>query len=110
MLNEDFLKQVQEKLEAEKKRLEERISRITAPESHIDNPQWDETANDAIEDIEQEAYLRIYKELLDKVDVALEKIKNGKYGQCSVCNNEISEDVLLKEPWVEYCGRECAGS
>ena len=109
MYSDEFISEIKEKLNNEKKRIEEKIRELTGPEDHMDNPHWDETANDAIEDIEQEAYLRIYRELLDKIDIAMSKIQNNTYGVCAECDKEIPKESLEREPWAEHCGKICSG-
>lgn len=107
MPSPEFIQQMKEKILQEKERVEAKIAKLTAPEKPLDNPQWDETANDAIEDVEQESLLRIYRGLEDKINTALDRIENGTYGTCPECNSDIPEEMLEKEPWADMCSAVC---
>ncbi|HHF52866.1 MAG TPA: TraR/DksA family transcriptional regulator, partial [candidate division WOR-3 bacterium] len=41
--------------------------------------------------------------ILKSIDVALKKIKEGKYGICEKCGKEIEEERLDLIPWTRYC-------
>ena len=41
--------------------------------------------------------------LLDKIDHALEKIKNGDYGICEMCGEDIAVARLEARPVALYC-------
>lgn len=43
------------------------------------------------------------KTTLEKIRKALQKIKNGDYGVCSVCGKEIEPDRLKAVPYAETC-------
>jgi DnaK suppressor protein len=40
---------------------------------------------------------------IQQIESALEKIKNGSYGICRVCNEEISEERLKAVPTTSVC-------
>ncbi|HHG74114.1 MAG TPA: TraR/DksA family transcriptional regulator [Persephonella sp.] len=42
-------------------------------------------------------------EILRAIDQALEKMKQGSYGYCEVCGEEIEEDRLEAVPWTTLC-------
>lgn len=44
-----------------------------------------------------------YIEKLKKIDLALHKIDNKKFGNCEDCNEEISEKRLLINPYFSTC-------
>lgn len=103
-MNTEFLDKIKVKLLAEKERVDGKIADLTAPENREANPDWDDTANDAIEDVEQESLLRIYRGLQERVEAALTRIEDGTYGLCADCQTPIPEENLEKEPWAEHCG------
>jgi DnaK suppressor protein len=41
--------------------------------------------------------------LLRMVEVALERIRDGSFGQCISCGNEIDVKRLQAVPWTRYC-------
>ncbi len=105
MLSKEFIKKMKQRLETEKKAVEEKIKKYQAPEEPRDNPDVDEIAQDATEDILEEKLLAIHENILEKINKALEKIARGRYGICEKCGTEIGKSDLEKEPWAEYCGK-----
>ena len=89
------------RLLAERAEVEEEIRQVSQPELEMDNPDEDDLANDAVEDILQDSSISVLKGLLDKIDRALERIANGSYGLCLETGEEIPEAVLDNEPWIE---------
>ncbi|KJR41519.1 transcriptional regulator, TraR/DksA family [Candidatus Magnetoovum chiemensis] len=47
--------------------------------------------------------LQQHKQKLDKIDEALQKIKNGTYGICEECGTQINEGRLKVLPYAVYC-------
>ena len=45
--------------------------------------------------------------ILREIDYALEKIKNGTYGICEGCGEDIPEERLCAIPWTRFCAK-CA--
>ncbi len=43
---------------------------------------------------------------LSQIDSALERIKNGNYGVCEMCDDEISFERLNAKPHTRFC-KEC---
>lgn len=44
-----------------------------------------------------------FAQLLHEVDSALDRMVEGKYGLCEVCNESVEQDRLLADPLVRYC-------
>jgi RNA polymerase-binding transcription factor DksA len=44
---------------------------------------------------------------LQDIDVALGRMKAGRYGQCEICGNIIPDARLRALPWTRFCVR-CA--
>lgn len=101
MLNQEFIAKMKMRLMAERAEVEEEIKQASEPELAMDNPDEDDLANDAVEDILQGSSLAVLKSLLDKIDRALERINNGSYGICQETGKDIPEAVLDNEPWAE---------
>ena len=43
------------------------------------------------------------RSLLALVDDALARIKNGTFGECASCNEELQQKRLEAVPWTRYC-------
>lgn len=106
MLSQEFLNEIKIKLEEEKKLVETKIADLKKPEDAMDNPSLDDLAVDAEEDYLEESLLSVHKNILERIEDALYRIKDGTYGRCIICGAEISEEDLIKEPWAEHC-RAC---
>ncbi len=50
--------------------------------------------------------LSAHRDTLLKIDTALQKLKEGTYGKCEECDDEISEERLKIMPFAIYC-RDC---
>jgi len=112
------LKEIKEKLEKQKQVLETELSKF-ARKDHDLKGDWDTkypkadgaTGSSALEDAadQVEAYVNLLPvehsmELrLQAVDLALEKIKKGKYGLCEKCGKKIYEERLKVFPEARYC-------
>ncbi|MFH1522890.1 MAG: TraR/DksA family transcriptional regulator [Patescibacteria group bacterium] len=105
MLTNEFKLKMKQKLEEEKKLVEAKIKKYEKPEKPMDNPSTEDIAQDATEDILEEKLLEIHKKILEKIDMALEKIAKGAYGICEKCGIGISESELEKEPWAGHCSK-----
>lgn len=100
------LNTAKQKLLALKEEYETRINKI---EDHIQNPQddlnehWEDQAisyrqNDMRKNLMGEA-----RQSLVFVENALSRIKNGKYGECEVCDERIEEQRLEALPYATLC-------
>ena len=49
------------------------------------------------------AHRRIVERILDQVDVARARVREGTYGLCAHCNATIHQRVLELEPWQTAC-------
>lgn len=45
----------------------------------------------------------VISQTLQRVQAALQRIKNGTYGRCTVCGRQIPPARLEAIPWTEYC-------
>jgi len=93
----------------EKKNVEKRLSQITEEDPYSDRESTTNSADvtvDATEDILHE-HATANKEALERkikeIDMALERVKNGKYGMCKKCDMLINTDRLSSNPFALYC-------
>ncbi|MGE5112651.1 MAG: TraR/DksA family transcriptional regulator [Acidobacteriaceae bacterium] len=101
------------KLEAFKKRLEDRQRELRSNVSR--NEQDGRSADlDTAQDIADRASSSYQKEflfhqsnnerqLLQMVEAALSRIREGTFGECISCGNEINVKRLEAVPWTRYC-------
>lgn len=103
-------------LEAEKEKLLKELDTIAkkdptspngweATETDLDADSADENeVADEIEELgENEALVGKLAPQLKQVELALEKIKDGSYGKCGVCNEEIPKERLDANPAATTC-------
>jgi len=101
------------RLEQFKKRLEDRQSELR---KMVSNRQQDgrNQGEDIAQDIADRAASSYNKEflftqstnerqMLGMVDGALARIREGTYGECINCGNEINAKRLEAVPWTRYC-------
>ncbi len=101
------------KIEAFKKRLEERQRELRTNVSR--NEQDGRAADlDTAQDVADRASSSYQKEflfhqssndrqLLQMVEAALSRMREGTFGECISCGNEINTKRLEAVPWTRYC-------
>lgn len=101
------------KLETFKKRLEERQQALRKAVSRTEEDGRtadQETAQD-IADRAASSYTKEFlfsqsnndRQLLAMVETALQRIREGVFGECVNCGNEINAKRLEAVPWTRYC-------
>lgn len=112
------LKQIKEKLEADKKVIEEELQRFAKKDKN-QKDDWDTkfprfNGESGSQELEEEAdevedyitKLPIEHSLenrLKDINLALEKIKKGKYGRCEQCGKKIPKERLEIVPEARIC-------
>jgi len=101
------------KLETFKKRLEERqVSlRKTVSRTEEDGRIADQDTAQDIADRAASSYTKEFlfsqsnndRQLLAMVETALQRIREGAFGECVNCSNEINAKRLEAVPWTRYC-------
>jgi len=109
-MEKETLNKIKRKLESEKKRLEDELSKIAKKKGKKFTPIYPEYGNrdeeNAAEVEEYEIHLALDKnleKLLSEVVIALVKIKNGTYGYCENCHEEINSERLEAFPAASTC-------
>ena len=101
------------KVEYFKKRLlakQEELLRL-ATKSDKDGREADEEATQDIADKAANSYTKEFlfhqsdehRRLLQLVDEALQRMKDGTYGQCVACQEEVQQKRLEAVPWARHC-------
>ena len=101
------------KLETFKKRLEERQQSLRKMVSRTeeDGRIADQDAAQDIADRAASSYTKEFlfsqsnndRQLLQMVETALQRIREGSFGECVSCGNEINPKRLEAVPWTRYC-------
>ena len=101
------------KLETFKKRLEERqqILRKAVSRTEEDGRIADQDTAQDIADRAASSYTKEFlfaqsnndRQLLAMVESALQRIREGEFGECVNCGNEINPKRLEAVPWTRYC-------
>jgi DnaK suppressor protein len=103
MLSPEFIQKMKSKLEIEQAEVEKKIADLLKPEEALDNPDNEDLAQEATDDYLEESVMAVHKNVLEKINDALLRVKDGTYGRCLECGAKISEENLEKEPWAEHC-------
>lgn len=110
MLDDKFIQERKKELEKEKKRLEEELSHVAEKvdgEYEPLRPDYGSKEEDTeAEDASFETNIGIEEKLeglLDATNRALEKMKEGKYGICEECGEEIDPARLKAFPAAGTC-------
>jgi len=101
------------KLEAFRKKLEERQQslRKTVSRTEEDGRIADQDSAQDIADRAASSYTKEFlfsvsnndRQLLQMVETALQRIREGSFGECVNCGNEINPKRLEAVPWTRYC-------
>ena len=114
MVEKEFIEKVKTKLEKEKQGLIKELDSFAEKKKNLKsdwnarfpNFQGHNLEEEADEVEEYENLLSIEKTLetkLGQIDLAIENMKEGKYGTCKVCHQEISKERLEAIPETAVC-------
>lgn len=113
-MEQKFIKQQKEKLQEEKKRLESQLSCFAKKSKKAKGdwrtvyPQFDGgNLEEEADEVEEYGNLLAVEQSLElelqNVNLALAKIKKGKYGICERCQKPITQARLKVYPQARYC-------
>jgi len=101
------------KLDVFRKKLEERqqLLRKAVSRTEEDGRIADQDAAQDIADRAANSYTKEFlfsqsnndRQLLNMVETALRRIREGSFGECVSCGNEINAKRLEAVPWTRYC-------
>src|SRR6266481_3554056 len=101
------------KLDSFRKKLEERQQalRKTVSRTEEDGRVADQDSAQDIADRAANSYTKEFlfsvsnneRQLLNMVETALQRIREGTFGECVNCGNEINAKRLEAVPWTRYC-------
>ncbi len=101
------------KLESFKKRLEERQQALRKAVSRTeeDGRVADQDTAQDIADRAASSYTKEFlfsqsnndRQLLQMVEIALQRIREGAFGECANCGNDINPKRLEAVPWTRHC-------
>jgi len=117
-MNKKLVQKLKAKLEREKAKVEEQLKSFAKEDKKLKGdwdtifPRWNgeaggaglEKAADEVEEYSTLLPIEYNLELkLKNIDLALEKIKKGRYGICEKCMKEIDEKRLKIYPEARFC-------
>ncbi len=95
------------KLEKERQKLIDELMKEETPEDFGgDTDHFDEEADEAEALGDKLALGQVTRGRINEIDVALNKIQEGRYGVCEKCGKQIEDEVLNISPESRYC-RNC---
>lgn len=100
--------QFEEQIREQRRRLRQRLATANGEDMQEQAPDDEGAAatRNLIEDLELDTRQRRFK-LLSDIEFALQRLKEGTYGICESCGEEISERRLQALPWAQLC-LDCA--
>jgi len=118
-MDKNLINQLKEKLEKDKENIEKQLEKFATKDEKLKDD-WDtrfprfnsretgsaalEQAADEVEEYSTLLSIEYSLELrLKNINLALEKIKMGKYGICEKCQKRIREERLKIYPAAQYC-------
>lgn len=115
-MDKKFLEEIKEKLEKEKSAAEKELRKFAKEDPKLKGdwdslfPRFDggnlEEAADEVEEYSTRLPIEFSLELkLRDINLALEKIKKGKYGKCEKCGKQIPKDRLKIFPEARTCNK-----
>lgn len=113
-MNKKILEEIKQKLEEKKETLEKQLASFADKDEKLKGD-WDtrfpeipggqlEEAASEVEEYSTNLPIEFSLESrLKEINLALEKIKNGKYGVCEECKEKIPEERLRVSPEAKFC-------
>jgi RNA polymerase-binding transcription factor DksA len=117
-MNQKIINELRQKLEKEKEAIEKELEKFAKKDGNLKGdwdtrfPHWDgesgssalERAADEVEEYSTLLPLEHHLELrLKDINLALDKIREGKYGKCESCGKEIPIERLQVYPAARLC-------
>lgn len=102
----EFLQEMKEKLAAERDRIITLAVKTRKEEMVLDQDDLPDEMDLASSEYNQAIAFRLRgreKHLLSKIEEALERIEDGSYGYCEVCEEPIGDARLRARPVATYC-------
>ncbi|MBD3311702.1 MAG: hypothetical protein GF349_04415 [Candidatus Magasanikbacteria bacterium] len=112
-IDKDLAEEMKSKLENEKKRLEQELSKFTRKNPHVEDdfdasfPEYGDKDDENAQEVAQYTAnkpleITLEKELRD-VNQSLDRIEKGTYGICKYCDQAISKKRLEARPTSSSC-------
>jgi len=112
-MDKQTLNKIKEKLETEKKRLEQGLADFAKKDTSIEDNYRSEFPEFGNKDDENAAEVATYSDRLSlehalekqlrDVNKALDRVAKGKYGSCNHCGKPIEEERLMVRPTSSSC-------
>lgn len=113
-MSDDVMHRLREQLEAERDELRGRLDEldVVEPGKTVHNQSrneagWSQAAKTTEQRSQRLGEIDHTRSRLEQVEAALERMAEGSYGRCEVCEEAIGEDRLASLPLVTRC-LDCA--
>lgn len=98
------VEKLQRALDEERDLILKKITELEKPTSFGDDVDgFDEKTDESEEYANQVGESQILKERLEEIEIAMSKIKNGEYGKCENCREQIPTENLESDPALKNC-------
>lgn len=108
-----FLKKVKEELLRQKKEIEKSLSEVAKKSFRGEDgyeakfPQYGQAEDENVDEVstyvDRVSLEASLEKKFDEIKIALQKIRQGKYGKCESCGKKISRERLGAMPTSRYC-------
>lgn len=105
MLNQEELKKLEEELARRREELMAKIQKNSEPHNAANEvvKSGEEEADEAEDFSNQLAIVQTFRDEVQEIDTAMERIRKGEYGKCMNCGGEIPKEVLAAAPESVLC-------
>lgn len=103
-MTKEKIEEYKKKLQHERLIVSDEIKNLEKPLDFGDDVDHFEEDTDKTEEMDsQMAAAKSIKDRLVEIDIALEKVQEGKYGICEKCGAEIEDEILNIDPESRFC-------
>jgi RNA polymerase-binding protein DksA len=105
MLNQHEIEEYKKILEAKREDLMAKIQTESMPNNppHDNTDGGDEESTESEIFVDQLAIAQTHRDSVQEIDSSLERIRNGSYGTCIKCGEDISKEILDIAPESSLC-------
>jgi len=107
-MDEAEIEHFKEELEVQRERLRNSLRRAEAEQRDLDTDRPPELGDFCAQTATREYFferISLQRRLLHRIEIALQRIQAGTFGECIACGEAVSRKRLQVMPWTEYCLR-----
>ncbi|MFA6171432.1 MAG: TraR/DksA C4-type zinc finger protein [Patescibacteria group bacterium] len=113
MIDKKTLAQIEKELKAQKEKIIKELENFTSKSDHDKDdhktkfPEYGNKSDENAQEISEYSANIVTEKILEgtlrDIEAALKRIKDGSYGICKYCKNEINPKRLLARPFASAC-------